>query len=86
MEEIVGLFAFEAGNTVWRVASLVAFQVGVLMGSKASEGISCLTLSFAGISGFVVSLTGSGFPSVFLGATKNWRGPGCFFMLVGKAG
>lgn len=64
----------------------MASQVGVWMGSKSSEGITYLTLPFAGISGFVVSLTGSGFLSVSSGATKNWRGPGCFLILLGKAG
>lgn len=86
MEEIVGSSSFKADNAVWNVDSPVALEVGVWTGSKALEDISCLTLSFTGITGFMVSLTGSGFVSFFLGATTKWRGPGCFLILLGKVG
>ena len=57
----VGSFASKVSNTVWRVASLLASEVGAWMGSKAgSVGTGCPT-SFVGcMVGAVVSLTTSG--------------------------
>ena len=45
MEEIVRSFSFKANNAVWRVAFLVASQVGVWVESESLKGISCLASS-----------------------------------------
>lgn len=56
----VGSFASKVSNTVWRVASLLASEVGAWMGSKAgSVGTSCPTSSVGYTVGAVVSLTTS---------------------------
>ena len=57
----VGSFASKVSNTVWRVASLLASEVGAWMGSKAgSVGTGCPTSSVGYTVGAVVSLTTSG--------------------------
>lgn len=45
MEEIAHSFTFKASIAIWRVAFLVASQVGVWMESESSKGISCLVSS-----------------------------------------
>ena len=57
----VGSCASKVSNTVWRVASLLASEVGAWMGSKAgSVGTGCPTSSVGYTVGAVVSLTTSG--------------------------
>ena len=57
----VGSFASKVSNTVWRVASLLASEVGAWMGSKpGSVGTGCPTSSVGYTVGAVVSLTTSG--------------------------
>ena len=57
----VGSLASKVSNTVWRVASLLASEVGAWMGSKpGSVGTGCPTSSVGYTVGAVVSLTTSG--------------------------
>ena len=82
-EGTVGSFASKVGNTVWRVASLLASEVDAWMGSKAgSVGTGCPTSSVGCTVGIVVSLTTSGTTALELGGSLSLSGKGAGIPII----
>ena len=84
-EGTTGSFTSKIGNTVWRVASLLASEMGAWMGSKAgSVGTGCPT-SFVGCTvGAVVSLTTSGITALELAGSLSLSGKGAGVPIISK--
>ena len=78
-----GSFASKVGATVWRVASLLASEVGSWMGSKAgSVGTGCPTSSVGCTVGIVVSLTTSCTTALELGGSLSLSGKGAGISII----